>query len=173
MGQLLGPRLALLATLALTAVAVAVAVFLREAGDEVDPDLAAAFLLLFGLLFCVRVAGQLVVRACAPRWLPPMDQWNLVPYRLLLPIQILFVALIALVILDFAAGPWFFAEPNRAFGHLLIGVSAVYAGSMLVRYAIRMARRPNERWFGGTIPMVFHVVLAAFLFVWGAYDASY
>jgi hypothetical protein len=164
-------KVVLLATLASTAVALAI--FLRAAGDEIDPDLAAAFLLFFGLLFCVRVVGQLLVRARAPRWLPPMGQWNLLPYRLLLPIQIVFLALIAAVVIDFAAGPWFFAEPNRSFGRFLIGVSAVYAGSMLVRYAVRMARRPVERWFGGAIPMVFHIVLAAFLFVWGTYDASY
>jgi hypothetical protein len=164
-------RIALLATLALTAGAVAL--FLGSTGDEIDPDVAAGFLLLFGLLFCVRVVGQLVVRAKAPRWLPPMDEWNLIPYQLLLPIQLVFIAVIAAVIIDFAAGPWFFAEPNRRFGLVLIGFSAVYAGAMLVRYAVRMARRPAERWFGGTIPIVFHIVLAAFLFVWGIYDASY
>lgn len=171
-GKLLGARLALIATLALTLVALAI--FLRTAGDdEIDPNFAAVFLLLYGVLFCVRVVGQLVVRARAPGWLPPMDQWNIVPYRLLLPIQVVFIAVIAAVVFDFAAGPWFFAKPNRSFGIFLIGFSAVYAGSMLMRYAIRMARRPAERWFGGTIPMVFHVVLAAFLFVWGTYDASY
>jgi hypothetical protein len=164
-------KIALLATLAFTAIALAS--FLRVVGDEIDPDLAAAFLLLFGLLFCVRVLGQLLVRAKAPRWLPPTEQWNLLPYRLLLPIQVVFVAVIAAVVVDFTAGPWFFAEPNRAFGRFLIGFSAVYAGSMVVRYAIRMALRPAERWFGGTIPMVFHIVLAAFLFVWGTYGASY
>ena len=171
MGRQPVTKIALLATLALTAAVVAV--FLRSTGDEIDPDTAAGFLLVLGLLFCVRVVGQLFVRARAPRWLPPMEQWNLLPYRLLLPIQLVFIALIAAVVIDFAAGPWFFAEPNRRFGLFLIGFSAVYAGSMLVRYAIRMARRPGERWFGGTIPMVFHVVLAAFLFVWGTYDASY
>jgi hypothetical protein len=164
-------RIALLATLALTAATVAV--FLGSTDDEINPDAAAGFLLILTLLFCVRVVGQLVVRAKAPRWLPPMDQWNLLPYQLLLPIQLVFIAAIAAVIIDFAAGPWFFAEPNRRFGLFLIGFSAVYAGSMLVRYAIRMARRPGERWFGGTIPIVFHLVLAAFLFIWGTYDASY
>ena len=47
------------------------------------------------------------------------------------------------------------------------------AGSMLVRFAVRMGRRPAERWFGGAIPIVFHVVLAAFVFTFGTYDASY
>ena len=164
-------RIALLATLALTAATVAV--FLSVTEDEIDPDLTAGFLLILALLFCVRVVGQLVVRAKAPRWLPPMDQWNLIPYRLLLPIQLVFVAVIAAVIIDFAAGPWFFAEPNRRFGLVLIVFSAVYAGAMLVRYVVRMARRPAARWFGGTIPIVFHFVLAAFLFIWGTYDVSY
>jgi len=170
-GRLPVTRIALVATLALTAGAVAV--FLGSTGNEIDPDVTAGFLFLLGLLFCVRVVGQLFVRAKAPRWLPPMEQWNLLPYRFLLPIQVVLIAVIAAVVIDFAAGPWFFAEPNRRFGLFLICFSAVYAGSMLVRYAIRMARRPAERWFGGTIPMVFHLVLAAFLFIWGTYDVSY
>jgi hypothetical protein len=34
-----------------------------------------------------------------------------------------------------------------------------------------MARRPEQRWLGGTIPIVFHWVLAVFLFVLGASQA--
>jgi hypothetical protein len=33
-----------------------------------------------------------------------------------------------------------------------------------------MRRRPDQRWFGGTIPIVFHWVLAAFLLVYGVYN---
>jgi hypothetical protein len=54
-------KIALLATLALTAAVVAV--FLHSTGDEIDPDVTAGFLLVLGLLFCVRVVGQLLVRA--------------------------------------------------------------------------------------------------------------
>jgi hypothetical protein len=165
-------KAALLATLALTAAALADYVR-RAPSDAIDPDLAGAYLALLGFLFYVRVAGQLVVVKTAPRWLPPMHQWNLLPYRLLLPIQVVFVALIAAIVADFLAGPWLFAEPSPPFGRFLIGLSFVYAGSMLVRYVVRMARRPGERWFGGTIPIVFHIVLASFLFVWGTYHASY
>jgi len=43
---------------------------------------------------------------------------------------------------------------------------------MASRYVVRMYRRPGERWFGGTIPIVFHFVLAAFLFTWGKYHVS-
>jgi uncharacterized protein len=120
----------------------------------------------------VRVAGQLYVRAASPGWLPPTERWNLLPYRLLLPIQLLFIAVIAAIVADFAAGPWLFAEPREALGAGLIVLSAAYAVSMAVRYAVRMARRPGERWFGGAIPIVFHFVLAAFLLVWGTFHAS-
>lgn len=171
MGHGPATKIALIVTLTLTVVALAT--LLSATNDPIDPDVAAGYLLVFGLLFCVRVVGQLVVRSTAPSWLPPMHQWHRIPYRLLLPIQIVFIAVIAAVVVDFAAGPWLFAEPNRSFGLFLIGLSGVYAGSMLVRYALRMARRPTERWFGGTIPIVFHIVLAAFLFVWGTYNASY
>jgi uncharacterized protein len=165
-------KIALVATLVVTIGAVGA--FLGQApSDEIDADLAAPYLALLGFLFVVRVVGQIVVLIAAPRHLPPMEQWNLLPYRLLLPIQLVFIALITAIVADFAAGPWLFAEPNRDFGFFLVGLSGVYAASMALRYAVRMVRRPSERWFGGTIPIVFHIVLAAFLFIWGAYHLSY
>jgi hypothetical protein len=44
---------------------------------------------------------------------------------------------------------------------------------MLIRYVWRMSRRPEQRWFGGAIPIFFHWVLAAYLFVFGNFHASY
>lgn len=158
-------RIALVSTLALTLLAVADV--LRR--GELDPETTARYLLLFSLLFVLRVAGQIVVALRAPAWLPPMTQWNLMPYRLLLPIQFVFVAVLAAIVAGFARGEGLLAERHPSFGWFLIGLSAVYAGSMVVRYAVRMYRRPGERWFGGTIPIVFHVVLAAFLLTWGSH----
>jgi hypothetical protein len=43
---------------------------------------------------------------------------------------------------------------------------------MLVRYVVRMRRRPEARWFGGTIPMVFHLVLATYLYALGSFHAG-
>jgi hypothetical protein len=40
--------------------------------------------------------------------------------------------------------------------------SYLYAGAMVVRYTVRMARHPDQRWLGGTIPIVFHTIVAAF-----------
>ena len=152
----------------------AVADYLRRTGaDDVDPSVAGAYLALFTALFALRVAGQLVVLLAAPHWLPPMDRWNLMPYRLLLPIQLVFLAVMSWIFVSLLADRGFVAEPQRGFGLFAIGLSFVYASSMVVRYAIRMRRRSGERWFGGAIPIVFHLVLAAFVFTYGVFHASY
>jgi hypothetical protein len=161
-------KIALVATLLVTAAAT-VCVVRRP---ELTAPEAAAYLALFSLLFLLRVGGQVMVVLRAPAWLPPMGQWHLMPYRLLLPIQIGFLVLMALIEVSLLRGwsPLGRAEP--AFGRFLIGFSLLYAGVMAVRYAVRMYRRPGERWFGGAIPIVFHFVLAAFLFAWGKYNVS-
>jgi hypothetical protein len=120
----------------------------------------------------LRVAGQLLVVFRSPAWLPSMHQWHLMPYRLLLPIQIAFIALMALIVVSLFRGYSPFADANPSLGRFLIAFSYGYAGVMAVRYVVRMYRRPTERWFGGAIPIVFHFVLAAFLFTWGKYHAS-
>lgn len=164
----LATRVALIATLATTALAVAEV--LRR--SPLGPRETGAFLFLFSALFLVRVAGQVLVVLRAPGWLPPMRQWHLMPYRLLLPTQFIFLAAMAAIVLGLFRGEGPLVDPRPALGRVLIGFSAVYAGAMVVRYAVRMTRRPGERWFGGAIPIVFHLVLAAFLFTWGWYHAQ-
>lgn len=118
-------------------------------------------LLLFTALFVTRVAGQVGVAVLRPGWLPPMHEWNFVPYRVLLPAQVSILALMVALV----AGS---AEPGPAAARGLVGSAFVYWAAMGARYAIRMARLSAERWFGGAVPIVFHCVLAAFLFVYGA-----
>ena len=161
-------KIALVATLAIT-VAVTVDVLRRTA---LGPRETAGYLLIFSLLFLLRVAGQVLVVLRGPSWLPPMHQWHLMPYRLLLPIQIGFLALMALIEISLFRGWGPLTETRPAFGRFLIGFSLVYAGAMSLRYVVRMYRRPSERWFGGAIPIVFHFVLAGFLFTWGKYNVS-
>lgn len=139
-----------------------------------DPAASGAWLWLFtGLLF-LRVVGQLVVVLRAPRWLPPMHQWQsgLLPYPLLLAGQVIVLTLMARISLDFTRGTGIFVQPYPGRGQYVVWFSVVYFGSMVLRYVIRMARRPDQRWFGGTIPIVFHSVVAAFLFVFGMYHAQ-
>lgn len=163
-------RAILLAVLALTA-----AVDLALARGALDGRPAAAHapaLWLFTALFVMRVAGQVLVALRAPRWLPPMTQWNLLPYPILLPIQLALIGLMVWIDQSFGAGDASAVARDAGLGTALLAFSAVYAAAMPLRYAIRMARRPDQRWFGGTIPMVFHLVLASYLFVLGRYHAA-
>jgi hypothetical protein len=117
-------------------------------------------------LFLVRVIAQLLVAAFGVAWLPPMRAWysGLVPYPLLLPAQVLILGLMTAIAAGFTSGAGRFVAPRPRLGAALRGLAWVYAGAMAVRYAVTMARFPERRWLGdGTIPIVFHWVLAAFL----------
>ena len=124
--------------------------------------------------FTARVLGQLVVAVARPRWLPPMNAWmsGLLAYPILLAIQALLIVAMAVIALGVGAGWPALATRNAAVGSVLVGVAYVYALAMALRYVVRMARRPDQRWLGGTIPIAFHFVLAAWLFVLGSYEVS-
>lgn len=139
---------------------------------QLDADELAPVLWLLTALFAMRVAGQTLVATRSPRWLPPMEDWNLVPYRVLLPIQLVILGVMVWIDASFSAGSGPPTQRSEAFGWLLVGFSAVYAGSMFVRYGVRMRWRPDARWFGGTIPMVFHLVLATYLYALGSFHAG-
>jgi hypothetical protein len=139
-----------------------------------DPTRYAPWLWLLTLLFLARVAGQVVVRLFHPRWLPPMEHWysGLLPYRFLLPAQIAILAVMLWICRRFSLGTEEPVAPRPGLGHLLIGLGIVYLAGMAARYTLRMARRPDQRWLAGIIPIVFHCVLAAFLLVLGVYHAA-
>jgi hypothetical protein len=126
--------------------------------------------LLTALLFG-RVAGQLVVYFYAPKWLPPMGQWQsgLVPYPLLVAAQAVVLALMVSISIDFSRGAGFWVEPHPWIGGAAYWWSYLYLGAMAVRYGVRMMRRPGQRWTGGTIPIIFHSVVAVFQWIFGAY----
>lgn len=134
---------------------------------------AALSLSILTALFVLRVAGQLLVRTRPPAWLPPNQHWALTPYVLLLPVQLGIVGLLAWIDVDFARGYGAWTDPRPTLGSGAIWFSVIYGGAMLIRYVWRMSRRPEERWFGGAIPIVFHWVLAGYLFVFGSFHASY
>lgn len=138
-----------------------------------DPAPYAAALWAILALFLARVIGQLAVVLFRPRFLPPMQQWysGLLAYRYLLPVQLVIVVIMTLIASDFSRGEGFFVERRPAAGQWLVWYSYLYFSAMVVRYVVWMKRRPDQRWLGGTIPIVFHCVLAGFLFVVGRYHA--
>lgn len=131
----------------------------------------APFLWLLLALFVCRVLGQLVVVLYAPPFLPPMKEWysGLMPYEYLLPSLILIIILFTKINLDISRGSGFWAEPKPRLGLWLRNFGIIYFASMVVRYVLRMFWYPEERWFGGTIPIIFHWVLATYVILVGLY----
>jgi hypothetical protein len=165
-------KAALVATVLLTGV-VTIEFLRRTSAIEIDSRATGSALSVLGFLFLLRVAGQLAVVARTPRWLPPMQDWNLAPYRLVLPAQAAILVLMGLICYALFRGEGLFATPSYGFGRAAVWFSYLYASAIVLRYALRMSRRPDQRWFGGTIPIVFHLVLASFVYVYGSFHASY
>ncbi len=130
------------------------------------------WVLLF--LFILRAVGQMLVAFGDITWLPPMEEWysGLIPYPQLLISQILIIILLTKVCLDFTRCRGVFVSPKRVYGRGVLYFGYVYLIAMILRYAIRMSLYPEERWFGGTIPIVFHWVLATFVILFGRYHRS-
>jgi hypothetical protein len=116
------------------------------------------------LLFLLRVVGQLEVLLLAPDWLPPMYDWysGLIPYPILLPLQIVLLMIMASVVMremqtsHSASGNW----------KLWVrGLAIVYFTLMLLRLIVQLIRGADGMIEAGGIPVAFHWVLALFLLV--------
>jgi hypothetical protein len=133
-----------------------------------------AYALILGSLafaFFLRVLGQILVALNVAPFLPPMHQWysGLLAYPVLLTSQIIILGLQALIFRDLWCGEGFFARPYPRFGRAIHWFAVVYFTVMVARYILTMAWNPEMRWFSGTIPIFFHWVLAAYLWVWARF----
>src|SRR5512143_536414 len=118
-------------------------------------------------LFLARVVGQVLAATVAPAWLPPMKRWysGLMPYRFLLPAQVLFLIVMTAMTVAVARETAPLGTPAPVAGAWIIGASGVYAAGMTVRLVRYLRASPERR--GVLIPIIFHFVLAAFLFTYG------
>jgi hypothetical protein len=134
----------------------------------------APFLWILLFLFILRVTGQASVAFIGVDFLPPMREWDsgLIPYRLLLMAQIAIIALMTKICIDFARGSGFFITQKPAFGKPALYFGYLYLTAMIFRYVLRMALIPEARWFGGTIPIFFHYVLATFVILFAKYHTN-
>ncbi|MGH8646323.1 MAG: hypothetical protein ACREX4_18430 [Gammaproteobacteria bacterium] len=66
---------------------------------------------------------------------------------------------------DLWRGSGFFAMRRPRAGVAMRWFSYVYFAVIVLRYTLIMTFYPERRWFGGTIPIFFHWVLAAYLFI--------
>lgn len=135
--------------------------------DPVADRRSASLLALLGGLFFLRVIGQVLVTYRNVRWLPALEHWQsgLLPYRALLAAQTAILGMMGAVIAGVWRGRGPFALPRPCLGRFLQRFGRVYFASMIARYVITMTVRPQWRWLGHTIPMIFHSVLATWLMV--------
>ena len=112
------------------------------------------------VLFALRVIGQALVAFFDVSWLPAMERWysGALPYKYLLPTQVLILALMIRICVDFTRARGYFYEPKGFFARPWLVFGYLYLAAMLLR-AILIWDRP--------IPIVFHWVLAAFILVVG------
>jgi hypothetical protein len=124
-------------------------------------------LLLALFLFFARVIGQVQVLLLEPDWLPPMVAWysGLLPYPVLLPMQILLLMFMTLVASDHVRGRGFFWPSRNPVRLGLRAFAAIYASAMAIRLIVAMTVAPHELLASGVIPVVFHWVLAGFIWL--------
>ena len=122
-------------------------------------------------LFVCRVLGQLLAVLYSPAFLPPMSEWysGLMSYKYLLPCQIIIIVLFTKITMGVERNRGFWSKPNRRLGVWLRSFGVVYFAAMVLRYTLRMSWYPEERWLGGTIPIIFHCVLATYVVMVGVY----
>lgn len=136
-------------------------------GDDPWPFVAIMWVLF--ALFVARVVGQILAATTRPRWLPPMSRWysGVMRYRYLLPSQLLIIALMAAMIVAVSREAEPLGARRSALGIVALLASYFYAAGMVWR-AVHRILQPRER-RGVVIPIVFHFVLAGFLFVFGSW----
>jgi hypothetical protein len=120
-------------------------------------------------LFAARVIGQLQTVLLEPRWLPDMDAWysGLLPYPLLLPIQIGILMLMAVVAWNPRVRSGLFAQAHPRAADALRIFALIYFAVMAVRLAVNINANRADFWSEGAIPVAFHWVLALFVLVSG------
>jgi hypothetical protein len=110
-------------------------------------DVSAWIMAVLLALFVLRVLGQVLAATTAPPWLPPMRRWysGLMPYRYLLPTQIVFVVVMTMMTVAVASDSRSLGGLSRTAGAWAVWASYVYALGMVVR-AVRYARSPGPPW---------------------------
>lgn len=116
-------------------------------------------------LFLFRVLGQLEVLLRAPPWLPPMNDWysGLIPYPILLPLQIaLLMVMSAVAVRETHAVP---RADSANWKRWVYRLAIAYFAVMLLRLVVQLLRGADNVIEAGGIPVAFHWVLALFLLV--------
>lgn len=126
---------------------------------------------ILAVMFLGRVVGQVLVVTYSPPFLPPMQEWysGLLPYRFLLPVQLVILLFQFEVSRQLWTGSGTMTRRRPTIGTGLKWFALVYFLVMATRYVVFMIIFPERRWFGGTIPIFFHFVLALYVYLLSRY----
>jgi hypothetical protein len=127
--------------------------------------------LLLGL-FVLRVLAQpLALQVDAPL-LPRFESWHsgVLPYPVLVLTQLIIVLWLARTSWTFTTGA---VAPRAGIGTAAIAFGAVYFAAMTARLLLGATVLADQRWFASPLPTFFHLVLAAFLLLYGHFHWRY
>jgi hypothetical protein len=119
--------------------------------------------------------GQIEVVLLSRSWLPPFRAWEsgLIPYSVLLPVQIVLIAWMAIVATDHWRGAGYFWVTHRSTRRRLKIIAGIYFTVMLLRLAITVAIPPHTLLERGLIPVLAHWDLTAFIYLTACTPPSY
>ena len=107
-------------------------------------------------------------------WLPATEHWasGLIPYPILLTIQIVMLVVMVKISTDVWRAVGFFSHRRSSYARFLVGLSALYAGcdGAALRFDHDLPGRICAG-FGDGIPIFFHLVLAGFIYAWGSFHS--
>lgn len=122
-------------------------------------------------LFGFRVVAQLIQKLVPVPVFPPFEAWHsaAMPYPLLLFSQLLIFAWFGWIAWRISSGE---TQPCSKLGRWLLGFGTLYLLVMVVRLALGLTLFPGHGWFDRPLPTFFHLVLAAYLLVLGAFHVE-
>jgi drug/metabolite transporter superfamily protein YnfA len=117
---------------------------------------------LLSFAFAARVVGQAMQHWTPQPFLPPFAafQGSNLPYWLLLSVQLVMLAVMAMVSWRVQTGR---LAPSPRAGRALAWLGGVYMAGSLTRIAVGLAVPAAPDWFRTWIPAILHVVLAGFV----------
>ena len=130
------------------------------------------WLWLLLLLFAARVVAQPLALVIESPMLPSFESWHsgALPYGLLLTSQIVLLFVLVRTASQFMKGG---VKPRRAAGVVALALGGVYFAGAAARLILGFTAFSHLRWFASPIPTAFHLVLAAFLLLYGRFHYVY
>ena len=127
-------------------------------------------LLILTVIFAFRVVAQLVQAWHPLRFLPPFEAWHsgALPYSWLVGTQVVIMAMCLRIVWKLLNNT---IIPSLRKGRLLSVFGCIYLLGMCIRLFLGTTVASEHNWFGAILPTVFHLVLGAFVILYGRFHS--